>query len=160
MNMWMIWLFGGTVEDRLGSGRFLAFYLACGVLASLTHALFNATSTVPALGASGAIAGVMGCYLRMFPWARLIVLVPIVFLPFFFEMPASVFVGIWFAIQVLQGTAELFMPSNGGGVAWWAHIGGFVAGYVFALLMTRPERGYRPYFADEGVMGFGPAGHR
>jgi membrane associated rhomboid family serine protease len=160
MNMWMLWLFGGTVEDRLGSGRFLAFYLACGVLASLTHAIFNATSTVPALGASGAIAGVMGSYLRMFPWARLIVVVPILFLPFFFEMPAYVFVGIWFAIQVLQGTAELFMPSNGGGVAWWAHIGGFVAGYVFALLMMRPERGYRPYFADEGVMGFGPAGHR
>jgi membrane associated rhomboid family serine protease len=159
-NMWTLWLFGSTVEDRLGPSRYLAFYLACGVLASVTHAFFNATSTVPALGASGAIAGVMGCYLRLFPWARLIVLVPILFLPFFFEMPAYVFVGLWFLIQVLQGTADLFVSSDGGGVAWWAHIGGFIAGYALASVMTRPEAGYRSYFADEGVLGFGPAGHR
>jgi membrane associated rhomboid family serine protease len=160
VNMWTLWLFGGTVEDRLGSGRYLAFYLGCGVLASVTHAVFNVTSTVPALGASGAIAGIMGCYLRLFPWARLIVLVPILFIPFFFEMPAYIFVGLWFLLQVWQGAADLLSANGGGGVAWWAHIGGFIAGYAFASLMMRPQRDYRSYYADEGVFGFGPTGHR
>jgi membrane associated rhomboid family serine protease len=160
MNMWTLWLFGGTIEDRLGPGRYLAFYLACGVLASVTHAVFNATSTVPALGASGAIAGVMGCYLRLFPWARLIILVPILFIPLFFEVPAFVFTGLWFLIQVLQGAAEMLMPSTGGGVAWWAHIGGFLAGLAFASLMMLPERRHRPYYADEGILGFDPMGRR
>jgi membrane associated rhomboid family serine protease len=160
MNMWMLWLFGGTVEDRLGHGRFLAFYLTCGVLASLVHAVFNASSLVPALGASGAIAGVMGCYVRLFPMANLIVVLPIFFLPLFFEVPAIVFVGIWFAFQVLQGTVELFMLSTGGGVAWWAHIGGFVAGLALSPLLTQSERRYRTYYADEGILGFTPTGRR
>jgi membrane associated rhomboid family serine protease len=153
-------LFGPAVEDRLGSGRYLVFYLVCGVLASVTHALFNVTSVVPALGASGAIAGVMGCYMRLFPLARVIVLIPILFLPFFFELYAWVFVGLWFLVQVLQGATELFMPSTGGGVAWWAHIGGFIAGLAFGSLLTPSRRDYRPYYADEGVYGFTPLGRR
>jgi membrane associated rhomboid family serine protease len=158
LNMWTLWLFGPAIEDRLGSFRFLIFYLLCGVLASVTHAAFNATSAVPALGASGAIAGVLGCYLRQFPYARVIVVVPILFLPLFFEIYAFVFVGFWFVAQVLQGAAELFMPATEGGVAWWAHIGGFAAGLAFGTLLI--PRSYRPYYADEGVLGFTPLGWR
>jgi membrane associated rhomboid family serine protease len=159
-NMWMLWMFGGTVEDRFGAGRYLLFYLGCGVLASFTHAIFNPTSLVPAVGASGAIAGIMGCFARMFPLARLVVVVPIIFIPLFFEVPAIVFVGIWFILQVLQGTVDLLIPSQGGGVAWWAHIGGFVAGLLLVPLMIRPERRYRPYYSDEGVLGFNTNGYR
>jgi membrane associated rhomboid family serine protease len=160
LNMWTLWLFGPTIEDRLGPGRYLVFYLVCGVLASVTHAAFNSTSTVPALGASGAIAGVLGCYVRLFPFARVVVLIPILFLPLFFEVYAFVFVGLWIAIQVLQGTAELFAPSTGGGVAWWAHIGGFVAGLTFVTLLTRSKQRYRTHYGDEGILGFTPLGRR
>ncbi len=160
VNMWTLWIFGPAIEDRLGGARFLLFYLACGVLASITHAVFNAASPVPALGASGAIAGVLGCYARLFPFARVIVLVPILFLPLFFELHAILFIGLWFIMQVLQGTAELLRPSLGGGVAWWAHIGGFVAGLAFAGLLVPPRRRYRRYYGDEGIYGFGPDGFR
>jgi membrane associated rhomboid family serine protease len=158
LNMWMLWLFGPVIEDRLGHGTYLAFYLACGVAAALAHVAFNPTSTVPALGASGAIAGLLGCYVRLFPLARLIVLVPIIFIPLFFEVPALVFVVIWFILQVLQGAAEMLMPSAGGGVAWWAHIGGFLAGLLMGPLLHRPQRVYRAYNRDEGILGFGPTG--
>lgn len=161
LNMWTLWLFGPVIEDRLGPGRYLMFYLVCGVAASAAHAMFNPTSVVPALGASGAIAGVMGAFLRLFPFARVIVLVPILFLPLFFELHAIVYVGFWFLVQILQGTYELFVPSaDGGGVAWWAHIGGFVAGFAFGSLLQPLRRAYRPYYADEGVYGFTPLGYR
>ena len=160
LNMWMLWLFGPTIEDRFGHGRYLVFYLTCGVLAGLAHAIFNPTSTEPALGASGAIAGVLGCYMRLFPFARVIVLVPILFIPLFFEVPGLVFVGFWFVTQVLSGTIDLLIPSRGGGVAWWAHIGGFIAGFAFASLLTQPERRYRAYYPDEGILGFTPTGRR
>jgi membrane associated rhomboid family serine protease len=159
LNMWTLWLFGPAVEDRLGPWRFLVFYMACGVVASVTHAVFNAASTVPALGASGAIAGVLGCYMRMFPLSRVIVVVLIIFIPLFFELPAFVFAGLWFLMQVLQGVGELLATSTGGGVAWWAHIGGFVAGLVLGPLLVRSERRYRLYYADEGSLGFTPSGH-
>jgi rhomboid family protein len=158
LNMWTLYLFGRTVEDRLGPGRYLAFYLACGVLAAATHALFNPTSVVPALGASGAIAGIMGCFLRMFPRAQIIVLVPIIFLPLFFELPAYVFIGLWFLLQVLQGTADLITSSSGAGVAWWAHIGGFTAGLALGPLLARPPQRYRTYYGDEGVLGYNAQG--
>jgi len=160
LNMWTLWLFGPTVEDRLGHGRYLAFYLACGVIAGIAHLVSSPESTVPALGASGAIAGVMGCYVLMFPWARLVILVPILFLPLFFEMPAVIFIGLWFLMQLLQGAAELFGLSVGGGVAWWAHVGGFLAGLAFGALFTRSKAGYRPHYADEGILGFNPQGYR
>ena len=94
LNMWTLWLFGPTVEDRLGHGRYLAFYLACGLAASIAHVMFNPTSIVPALGASGAIAGILGCYMRLFPLARIVVLVPILFIPLFIEVYALVFIGL------------------------------------------------------------------
>jgi membrane associated rhomboid family serine protease len=157
-NMWTLWLFGPTVEDRLGHGRYLAFYLACGLAASIAHVVFNPTSIVPALGASGAIAGVLGCYMRLFPMARVVVVVPIIFIPLFFEVYAFVFVGLWFLVQLFQGTAELLLGISAGGVAWWAHVGGFVAGLALGPLLVQSERRYRPYYPDEGVLGFDTQG--
>lgn len=141
MNMWTLWIFGPALEDRLGPFRFVLLYLLAGILASWTHALFNATSTVPAVGASGAIAGVLAAYALRFPYAWIRVLVLIVIIPLFFNIPAVVFAGIWFLVQVLQGTSELFSPfASGGGIAWWAHIGGFVAGGFLLLWLERSNR--------------------
>jgi membrane associated rhomboid family serine protease len=159
-NMWTLWLFGPAIEDRLGHARYLAFYLTCGVIAAIAHVMFNPESVVPTLGASGAIAGVLGCYMFLFPRANVIVLVPIVFVPLFFALPAVLFVGLWFLMQVFQGTVELFTPSSGGGVAWWAHVGGFVAGLVLGPLLARSAHNYRRYYGDEGILGFEPTGQR
>jgi membrane associated rhomboid family serine protease len=160
VNMWTLWIFGPAVEDRLGPGTYLLFYFAVGVAASFAHALFNPSSIIPALGASGAIAGVIGCYVRLFPLARLVVVVPILFVPFFFEIPAVVFAGFWFFMQILQGTVDILAPSEAGGVAWWAHIGGFAAGLLLTPAVRRPVRHYRPYYADEGIYGLTPLGRR
>lgn len=100
----------------------------------------------------------MGCHTRLFPFARVVVVVPIIFIPLFFEIYAFVFVGIWFVLQVLQGTAELFMPSTGGGVAWWAHVGGFVFAFLLGPTLRQGERNYRAYYPDEGELGFDTAG--
>lgn len=157
-NMWTLWLFGPAIEDRLGHGRYLAFYVACGIAAGIAHALFNPTSTEPALGASGAIAGVLGAYMRLFPLSRVIVVVPIIFIPLFFELPAFVFVGLWFLLQILQGAVELLAPAASGSVAWWAHVGGFVVGFALAPWLVRAHRNYRVYYADEGELGFDTRG--
>jgi membrane associated rhomboid family serine protease len=158
LNMWTLWLFGPTIEDRLGHGRYLTFYLACGFAASITHVIFNPTSIIPALGASGAIAGLLGCYMRLFPMARVVVVVPILFIPLFFEVYAFVFIGLWFLIQVLQSMMALLLPSAGGDVAWWAHVGGFIAGFALGPFLVRSERRYRVYYPDEGVFGFDTKG--
>jgi len=115
---------------------------------------------IPTLGASGAIAGIIGCFMGLFPLARVVVVVPILFIPLFFEVPAVVFAGLWFLIQVFQGTVELLVPSSGGGVAWWAHIGGFLAGLLLIPFFQRAQREYRAYYPDEGVLGFDPSGRR
>jgi len=159
-NMWTLWLFGPAVEDRMGSRRYLGFYLACGVLASVTYALCNADSLSPMLGASGAIAGVLGCYVRLFPMARMIVLVPVIIFPLFFTVPAVVFIGLWFLLQLVQGVGAILAPTGGGGIAWLAHVGGFVAGLLLGPLLHRPPGPYRAYHADEGVLGFTPSGRR
>jgi membrane associated rhomboid family serine protease len=149
-NMWTLWLFGDNVEDRMGPLRFLAFYLLCGLAAMGLHVVTNAGSQVPVLGASGAIAGVMGAYLIMFPLARIVVLVPLFFWPFLFEIPAVIYLGLWFWMQLVRGTATLGAPIDAGGVAWWAHAGGFVAGLAVFGLFVRRDRwqrrdpGYRP----------------
>jgi membrane associated rhomboid family serine protease len=135
-NMWTLYIFGPALEDRLGAARFAMLYLASGIIASMAHALFNAASPIPALGASGAIAGIIAAYAVRFPYAWVRVLVPIIIIPLFFSIPAMVFAGIWFFLQVLQGTSELLMPMSGGsGIAWWAHIGGFIAGIVLLNLL-------------------------
>jgi membrane associated rhomboid family serine protease len=130
VNMWTLWIFGPALEDRLGPVRFAILYVLAGIAASVTHAVFNATSPMPALGASGAIAGVISAYAVRFPYAWIRVLVLLIFVPLFFSVPAMVFAGIWFFVQVLQGTSELLSPFAGGGIAWWAHIGGFISGWV------------------------------
>ncbi|RMF36710.1 MAG: rhomboid family intramembrane serine protease [Alphaproteobacteria bacterium] len=160
LNMWSLLIFGPAVEDRLGPLRFLGFYLVCGVGASVAHGLVNSDSLVPALGASGAIAGVMGAFMRLFPLSRVVVLVPVIFLPFFFELHAFFFVGFWMALQLMQGLAGLFDSNTLGGVAWWAHIGGFAVGWLaIGWLQLTPVR-YRPPQPDEGRFGFAPDGRR
>jgi membrane associated rhomboid family serine protease len=140
-NMWTLWIFGDNVEDRMGPLRFIIFYLVCGVLAAVTQVLVTPDATIPSVGASGAIAGVLGAYLLFFPTARLIVLIPILFFPFFFELPAVIFLVLWFFIQLFSGTAMLASPQQVGGIAFWAHIGGFIAGMLLCrFFVRRPVR--------------------
>ncbi len=134
LNMWTLYIFGASMEGRMGSIPFLIFYLACAVASTATHAWFNAASDVPVIGASGAIAGVIGAYAVSFPTARITLLVPIIIIPLIFDIPAVAFAAIWFGMQVLQGAWETLSPSLGGGIAWWAHIGGFIAGILFLPL--------------------------
>ncbi|MFK7739206.1 MAG: rhomboid family intramembrane serine protease [Planctomycetota bacterium] len=136
-NMLFLWIFGDNVEDRFGSVAFLLFYLGCGVAASLAHALADATSVVPTIGASGAIAGVMGAYLFLYPKSRVLALIPIGFFLMDVVLPAPFFLVYWFGLQLLQGAID---RGVGGGVAWWAHVGGFVVGAAVAgglLLLER-----------------------
>jgi membrane associated rhomboid family serine protease len=142
LNMWTLWLFGAPLEDRLGRWRFLALYMACGTVGSVGHLAFNLQSTVPALGASGAVAGVLGGYTLFYPRAKVALVQPIFFFPLVFHLPAMVFTGLWFAFQVLGGAAVFTADagSAGGGIAWWAHIAGFLAGLglVWAMGRSRP----------------------
>jgi len=148
-NMWTLWIFGAKIEDRMGPARYVIFYLLCGFIAGLVHCLTNAASTVPTLGASGAIAGVMGAYFFLFPTSRIVVLVPIFFYPLFFELPAVVYLGLWALSQLFSGTLALASGMQVGGVAWWAHVGGFTAGIVFQFFFVRRGPGYRPVPRDE-----------
>jgi membrane associated rhomboid family serine protease len=139
-NMWTLWIFGDNVEDRMGPWRFLSFYLLMGLAAGLTHWFTNLDSTVPTVGASGAIAGVLGAYFVLFPRARIIVLLPILFWPFFFELPAILYLMFWFFSQIVSGTMAGLGPSDVGGIAWWAHVGGFVSGALLYRLFVPPAR--------------------
>jgi membrane associated rhomboid family serine protease len=130
-NMWFLLIFGDNVEDRLGHLGYLAFYVVGGTIASLIHFLTNWNSVIPTVGASGAIAAVMGAYFVWYPHAKVRTFIPIFIFPFFIVVPATVFLGLWFVMQFLQGTTSL-MSTEAGGVAWWAHIGGFGAGYLIA----------------------------
>jgi membrane associated rhomboid family serine protease len=127
-NMWYLWIFGDNIEDRLGKVRFVLFYLLCGIAANAAQILVDPGSAVPVVGASGAISGVLGGYLMLFPKARIATLVPI--FPIFpiLQIPALLFLPFWFLLQLWQGAASLVVA--GGVVAWWAHIGGFVAGFA------------------------------
>lgn len=139
-NMLTLWIFGDNVEDTMGHGRYVIFYFTCGIFASLTHAIFNPSSTLPSIGASGAIAGVMGAYMIYFPHARVLTLVPIFFFLQLMEIPAFLFLGLWFFLQFFSGTLALTSTFyQAGGVAWWAHIGGFVAGIVLGMLFRRRD---------------------
>jgi membrane associated rhomboid family serine protease len=134
-NMLYLWIFGDNIEDRLGHTRYLIFYLLCGGLATFAHAFMNPTSAIPSIGASGAIAGVLGAYLVLFPRARVLTIIPIVIFFTIREVPALVVLGLWFVLQLFIGFASLGMPSDAGGVAYFAHIGGFAAGIVLVALM-------------------------
>jgi len=140
-NMWYLWIFGDNVEDRLGHVPYLFFYLACGVGSGVIDVWSNPTSTMPTIGASGAIAGVLGAYLITFPRARIMTLVPIFILPLFINLPAVFVLGAWFVVQLFNGTAAIgHAAQTTGGVAWWAHIGGFTIGMVLMKLLPRRRR--------------------
>jgi len=146
-NMWSLWIFGDNVEDRLGRGKYLALYLVSGVVAALMHIYTNLGSQVPTIGASGAIAGVMGAYFRFFPHARVeTVIPPFIFGPFF-VLPAVLFLGWWFLLQFFNGALSLGAGGKGfGGIAWWAHVGGFAFGVAVCLFARRPQL---VYYDDE-----------
>jgi membrane associated rhomboid family serine protease len=142
-NMWYLWIFGDNIEDRLGHGRFLIFFLVCGLVGNAVHYLFNVSSQLPTIGASGAVAGVLGAYLISYPGARILVLFPLFFLIQFIELPALIVLGFWFVLQFLNGAASIVMASDTGGVAWLAHVGGFVSGImIFKILRPRPKVWY------------------
>jgi membrane associated rhomboid family serine protease len=137
-NMWFLWIFGDNVEDTLGVFRYIAFYFLCGLGAALTQLAIQPHSTVPMLGASGAIAGVLGAYAVLYPGARVVTLVPIVFFLQIIEVPAIVILGYWFVLQILSGSLTALTPTQGG-TAFWAHVGGFAAGALLILVM-RPRK--------------------
>jgi len=138
-NMWILFVFGDNVEDRMGRRRFIIFYLLAGIASMTVHAWTNAGSQVPAIGASGAIAGVMGAYLIYFPRAQVVTLLPIFFYFTIVTVPASLYLLIWFGLQFLNGTFSLINPVAGGGIAWWAHVGGFAFGVLTAKLFQRSD---------------------
>ena len=133
-NMWSLYIFGDNVEDRLGHLKYLLFYLLCGWASGLSHLFLNWHSEIPTIGASGAIAGVMGAYLILYPRSRILTLIPLFFIPLFVEIPALVFLGIWFLLQFMNAAATSSQP---GGIAWWAHIGGFIFGILFLKLFLK-----------------------
>jgi len=138
-NMWVLFIFGDNVEDRMGGIGYLVFYLMSGVAAGLLQAFLLPGSAIPMIGASGAIAGVLGAYLVLFPRARVLSLVPIIFIFTLIEIPAMVFLLFWFATQLFSGFLSLG-GASGSGIAWWAHIGGFVFGLLSVFLFARRRR--------------------
>jgi len=146
-NLWVLFIFGDNVEDRLGSKRYLLFYILGGISAGLLQLFFSINSDIPSLGASGAIAAVMGAYLVFYPRSKVVTFVPIFFFGWFVRITSFVFIGIWFLIQFYSGVSSLGSVDSGG-VAWWAHVGGF----IFGLLMARPfciGRCQRQEYVDE-----------
>jgi membrane associated rhomboid family serine protease len=142
-NMLFLWIFGNNIEDSMGRGRFVLFYLLAGLAAAYAQALLDTNATVPAIGASGAVAGVLGGYLLLYPHARVLTLVFIIFLVTLIEIPAVIMLGIWFALQFLPAIGQLATPdvsATGGGVAYFAHIGGFVFGLAAIRLFANRYR--------------------
>lgn len=144
-NMWVLFIFGDNVEDRLGSGRYLGFYLLAGIVAGLTQVAFAPVSRIPTVGASGAIAGVLGAYLVLYPSGRVLTLIPVIFLPWLVEIPAYLFLGLWFLSQLSSGLLSLGKLGAGqfSGIAWWAHVGGFVFGLVLVRIFARRSSAWR-----------------
>ena len=140
-NMLFLWIFGDNVEDRLGHARFVAFYVLCGVTAVFAHVYVNPASTIPTIGASGAIAGVLGGYFVLYPHSRVLALLPLLIIWEVVEVPAILFLGIWFLMQFYYiGVASIRAGAESGGVAFWAHIAGFVAGMVGVVALRKPSR--------------------
>jgi membrane associated rhomboid family serine protease len=140
-NMWYLWIFGDNVEDRLGHGRFIVFYLLCGILAALGHVAMDPHSTLPTIGASGAIAGVMGAYFVLYPQSRVLALIPLVIYVEIIEVPAVLLIGFWFVIQLFSaGAIAVTANTEGGGVAFMAHVAGFVAGLAGVFVFRKRRR--------------------
>jgi membrane associated rhomboid family serine protease len=141
-NMWYLWIFGDNVEDRLGHGRFIVFYLLCGIIAALGQIAIDPASTLPTIGASGAIAGVMGAYFVLYPRSRVLTLIPLIIFWEIIELPAIVLLGFWFVIQLFSaGTIAITASTGGGGVAFAAHVAGFVVGMIGGLLFRKRQVG-------------------
>lgn len=140
-NMLYLWIFGNNVEDRFGHVKFLLFYLVAGIAGVVAQTLVNPVSTIPGIGASGAIAGVLAAYLLMFPRARVVAVVPIFFFLQLIKLPAIIVLGFWIIVQLVSGVASITDPQVSGGVAWFAHIGGFLSGVILTLLI--PKKRYR-----------------
>jgi len=136
-NMVFLYVFGDNIEDRFGHGKYLFFYLTCGCAAAATQVTAAPESLVPMVGASGAIAGVLGAYVILYPRAKILTLIPIFFFLQLVELPAFLFLGIWFLMQMFSGVLSLQIGGDAGGVAWWAHIGGFAAGAVLLPFLGR-----------------------
>lgn len=136
-NLWTLYIFGDNVEERMGHLRYLIFYLLSGALGGLIQVLSSPTSTLPSIGASGAIAGVLGAYLILFPRARVLTFIPIFFLPWLVEIPAIIYLGVWFVSQFFSGMSALGASSGLGGIAYWAHVGGFASGLILVRRFTR-----------------------
>lgn len=146
-NMWVLLIFGDNIEDRMGHLRYLIFYLLCGLAAALAHTCVNPFSRMPTVGASGAISGIMGAYLVLFPGARVLTLVPLFLLPWTIEVPALIFIGFWFVSQLFNGLFTLGAAGTVGtygGVAWWAHVGGFVTGLLLIKFFERRRYRHSP----------------
>jgi membrane associated rhomboid family serine protease len=140
-NLWFLWVFGDNIEDTLGRARYLVFYLACGITGGLAHVVLNPASILPAIGASGAISGVMGAYLILFPRSRITTLVPLFLFATTIDVPALLMIGYWFVVQIFSGIGDFTQASaSSGGTAWFAHIGGFLAGIVLIQWMPRRPR--------------------
>jgi membrane associated rhomboid family serine protease len=148
-NLWALYIFGDNVEDRMGSARYLIFYLLCGVVAGFAQVFITANQSVPGIGASGAIAGVLAAYLVLFPRARVITLVFLFFFITFIEIPAVLYLGFWFFSQIFSGVMALGAPDSVGGIAYWAHIGGFLGGLSLVLLFARRPRAQYRWHPDE-----------
>jgi membrane associated rhomboid family serine protease len=146
-NMLYLWIFGDNVEDRLGHAAYLVFYLSAGAAAALLQVLFNPHSGLPMLGASGAIAGVMGAYFVLYPQSRVLTAIFILFFFDLVEIPAVFFLGFWFLMQLLSGVGSLGVSNAAsGGTAFWAHVGGFVVGAAVGLVLRRRSRSWDPYY--------------
>ena len=139
-NMLYLWIFGDNVEDRLGHMPFASLYLLSGAVAGVAQLWMQPQSSLPMIGASGAIAGVLGAYFLLFPHARIVTLVPMIIIWKFVELPAFLFLGLWFALQWLQGLPTIGQVGDIGGVAWWAHVGGFATGLLLVILLRLRRR--------------------
>jgi membrane associated rhomboid family serine protease len=148
-NMWFLYLFGRSVEDRMGHIRFLIFYILSGLAANIVFYVLDLHAMIPEFGASGAIAGVMGAYIVMFPRAQILTLILIIIFPVFVNVPAFLFLGFWFLIQLFSGTLTFASHGSAGGVAWWAHVGGFATGVMLLPLFKNRKLARRKLYPDE-----------
>lgn len=141
-NVWLLWIFGDNVEDRMGHFRFLLFFLICGILANIVHVMINRDAMTAAIGASGAIAGVLAAYFYLFPYARVVVWIfPF---PLFVPVPAIAFLGLWVIIQAYKATTAMAVQQGFADVAWWGHLGGFAAGFLlFRFFLSRDETSHQ-----------------
>lgn len=147
VNMWFLWIFADNIEDRMGHGRFIIFYLLCGFFATGLQWFYDPELVIPVVGASGAIAGILAAYFFIYPYARIIVLIPLFFWPIYLELPAIGFLGVWVIIQLHKATTAVIFDNISTDVAWWAHLGGFIVGgliHRFFLLKNPPNNQPKP----------------